>query len=352
MYYLWWLFLIFFPIGFKCIYADIISLYSVKYIEKEPYIDGILNDECWKQVEFTDRFYVYLSKKPISPEFKTSFGMFYNENGIYIGIVNYDENVDKIRTSRYVRDDPLLWMDDCNEIYIDPEGKGIGYTKFITTFNGTKYDEKRTDTQVTDVGWNGENWIYKTSKEQDRWIVEIFIPWSDIGRKAMVNDLWKFNINRYCYTTGKSWFAGASWSFGASYLNPEKFGFLFFTGQEVPRMEKICDLLSKTLLPGWIVPYGKFLFIGKEKGQWTKEEIDGIFKKEYQQAREKMSRVDDIIIDFGNNKKIQDEYEALKHQLENTPEDTHFIGDIDEMINIKEKIDDFYWKLRLEKDYK
>lgn len=332
------------------LFSEIISFYQVKFVNEDAKIDGMLDEDCWKKVDFTESFYAYLSKKPVPPQVKTSFGIFYNQKGLYIGIINYDENVEKIRATRYLRDDPLLWMDDCNEIYLDPEAKGIGYTKFITTFLGTKYDEKRTDAQLTDAGWNGENWIYRTSKEKDKWIVEIFLPWSDIGKKAKKDDIWKFNITRFCFT-GKSWLTGATWSLGATYMSSDKFGYLYFSDEKMLDMEKICDFLSDILSPGWELPSGQYLYFSETKGKWKKERMNEIFEKEEKQVKEIFSEIDGMIGDFEKNKAIFNEYKSLKENLEKIYGESE-LTKIAEIKELKDKIHEFYWKIKIEKEFK
>ncbi|MFZ4777760.1 MAG: sugar-binding protein, partial [Terrimicrobiaceae bacterium] len=164
--------------------VEILANYNVIPTETAPVIDGKLDEACWKAAETCNTYYKYLAQTPIKGDPETAFKMVYDSKGIYLGIINYEKFMDKIKAKAIARDDGNLWYDDCAEIYFDPYASSIGFTKFAVNSLGTQWDMRRIDTAIELASWSGNNWSAATSKTADAWTIEIFIPWSDLGREA------------------------------------------------------------------------------------------------------------------------------------------------------------------------
>jgi hypothetical protein len=231
--------------------VEILANYNVIPTETAPIIDGKLDEPCWQAAETCDTYYKYLAQTPIKGDPETAFKMVYDSKGVYLAIINYEKFMDKIQAKAIARDDSNLWHDDCAEIYFDPYASSIGFTKFAANSLGTQWDMRRIDTAIELANWSGNNWLAATSKTADAWLIEIFIPWSDLGREAKEGDVWRFTHVRYARTDGN--FKGVSSSLGGGYYATNRFGFLRFAGKSKPDQQAILSILSKNASPPWIV---------------------------------------------------------------------------------------------------
>lgn len=338
------IFLLFFT-SFLFAQPKIVSFYHVRYIPENPEIDGQLTENCWKLCKKENGFYKYWETKPVKGELKTEFMMFYNERGLYFASINYDEYVENIRTTRTMRDDPELWTDDCNEIYFDPEGKGVGYLTFVVNFLGTKTDIRRIDTANTDISWNLENWEYKTSKGKNFWVVESFFPWSEVFKKPEEGALWMFNLVRYSYSTGK--FRGVSWSCGGSYATPEKFGYLYFSAKEKIDIKKIGKILSREITPPWQLPWEDGFLLCETKGKYKFIKMREIMEEETKKIGSLLEQITILIQNMKDenlNKKVETFKEEFSRLIGKPPDMESVTG----VREIREKIEDFYWEVKIE----
>ena len=248
------------------------SFYECCRCSSPPMLDGRLDDACWKNLPLMEGFYQYWSPTPKPPPLKTVAKLCYDDSALYIGIILYDEQVEKIKATIRNRDNPETWTDDCVEIMLDPYNSGTGYFKFTTNFSAARYDEKTTN-MVIDAGWNAEGWQVKTSKDESAWYIELSLPWSDLGAKPKDGDIWSFDLVRYGYSTGS--FRGVTWSLGGSYAAPQNFGYLGF-GQFTPltdeRLQRIAPVIAKTKGQRFRLLLSDVVLTHESSG-WTKQEL-------------------------------------------------------------------------------
>jgi hypothetical protein len=339
---------IFFLSFFICLFlfsqSKILSFYNPIYIDEKIEIDGYLNENAWKISKRDGNFYKYWQPKPIKGELNTEFIIFYNEKGLYFASINYDENIENIKATRKMRDDPELWTDDCNEIYFDPEGKGVGYLRYVVNFLGTQGDERRIDTANTDASWNHENWIYKTSKGKNYWIVESFFPWNDVFKKPEEGDIWMFNLVRYSFSTGK--FRGVSWSCGGSYNSPDKFGYLYFSKKEVD-LNKIGEVLSKYISPPWELPCKGGILICKEKGKYKFLKNEEIFNENRIEI-EKLIKEIDILQQKIKNDQLSNKFLKMRDEFTDKIKGEITHEKIKDMNDLLLQFNNLYWDLKIE----
>jgi hypothetical protein len=72
-----------------------LSFYVVRPTVSAPVLDGRLDDEAWQNVPVHNAYYEYAKPDPGPGKLKTSFMMTYDERGLYVGIVNYEEHMIK-----------------------------------------------------------------------------------------------------------------------------------------------------------------------------------------------------------------------------------------------------------------
>jgi hypothetical protein len=190
--------------------------------------------------------------------------MVYSAKGIFLGIANYDSQPEKIRAAKATRDDPGLWQDDCAEIYFDPSGLTIGYTKFVVNALGTLGDMRRVDASVSQENWSGSGWQAKTARRPDGWVIEAFFPWSDLGGSAQPGDIWRFCHVRYAYSSGS--FVGATSAPGGNYQSPQNFGYLFFSPAGGLDTNRIGAVLGRATPPPWAMPLRDGFLVSLQPG--------------------------------------------------------------------------------------
>ena len=175
-----------------------LSFYVVSPVEgKAPVVDGCLNEAAWEKAAVFRHYYVYNCAEPTPGKLKTEFRMLYDEKGIYLGIINFEEHPEKLRKIITDFDNAAIWTDDCAEIFFDARANGISYHCFKVNCIGTRADFRRRDAAVYQNDWSGTDWTARTSIGKDRWTIEAFFPWSDLPAKAETSDIWMFRSRQF-----------------------------------------------------------------------------------------------------------------------------------------------------------
>ncbi|MCF6174897.1 MAG: carbohydrate-binding family 9-like protein [Victivallaceae bacterium] len=317
----------------------ILSLYTVNYSPDTPVINGKLNDGCWGKAEVSSTYYVYNRMLPKPGQLNSELKMLWNERGLYLGITNYERNMSAVRAKYTARDDINLWRDDCGEIYFDPAGNGVGFTKFIINAIGTIADQRRIDAAVTLTDWSAAGVQVATSQDADAWYIEAFFPWNDLGKIAEPGDLWRFCHVRYAWSSGK--FVGATSSVGGSYTKPENFGFIYFAQDTQPGIEDISAVLKAKANPPWNLPINDGL-LSYNGSETSFKKLAAIYSDHYA-AAQKLLKQPVFGANQGNPKvkQLKQRFTELKA-----------VGGQDfsrlrKLIKFSGELDELYWKLKL-----
>ena len=234
-----------------------LSFYEVRPRSGEIVIDGKLEEQAWKTIPVHENYYEYWKNNPGPGALKTTYRMVYDDAGLYMAIVNYDDNIPALKRTITEYDNGNIWTDDCGEFYFDPAADGIGYTKFTINANGAFSDMRRMDAAVTLGDWNGIGTLTAASVGKDAWIIEAFFPWDDLNGVPKVGSLWQFCHTRYSWTKG---FRGMTSSPGGHYNATDKFGYLYFSdGKTALDPNRIGMLLKTKAAIPWCIPCGNIL---------------------------------------------------------------------------------------------
>ena len=237
--------------------------------QKAPQIDGILDEACWKQANWNDRYYEYVKANPkrVSPGTKNA--IVWDQEGLYIGVVNPEPNPEKMKRTVTRNHHGSTWCDDSAELYIDPDAKGIGYYKFSVNSRGYYDDQWQMDRANIFAGWNGEG--VKAAAQLDVsnkvWTIEFFVPWRDLGRASAMTpgELIMFNHNRFRYA-GKTWAEFCSSAPEADYRRPENFGYVLISSGELPKFKDIATRIAQRLKQAWFLEIDQDLAFNDEDG--------------------------------------------------------------------------------------
>ncbi len=160
------------------------------YIEKKPKIDGVLNEEVWKEAPLASDF-TELSPNPgIRPSQRTTVKVLYTTEGIYVGAKMYDTAADSILKQLSVRDANWNVNADFFAIYIDGMYTQQTDFTFQVTAAGVQIDENDGD-EIWDAVWKSAVKI-----EDDGWVAEIEIPYSQLRFPKSDKQTWGINFGR------------------------------------------------------------------------------------------------------------------------------------------------------------
>ena len=321
-----------------------VSLYLVQPAAERPVIDGELGDAAWAAVPKHTAYYVYFKAEPGRSPLISSFAMCYDDKGVYLAIENFDDNIASLRKTMTDRDNPNLWLDDCAELYIDPSGTSIGFIKFTVNSLGTFRDEKRIDASVTEPNWNSCSTVIKSKIFADKWTIEAFFSWDDMGRVAKAGDVWRFCHVRYAFSSGA--FIGATSSPGGNYSATDCFGFLrFMSKEEKLDMNAIADLLMPLVSPPWGMEMDGILLHNFGKGFQKR----GISEMVMESVKRVKSLVEDN--DVKNSKFVKERDELLGRGKTALEQSESSFDRYKELSKLAEELYEFKWKSKLEVEF-
>ena len=170
-------------------------IYTTKSLDqqKEPVIDGILNDASWNIVEWTGDYIENQPDENTPPTEQTRFKIVYNKKNLYIAIRAFDSQPDSI-VKRLSRRDGFAG--DWVEFNIDSYHDLRTAFSFTITAAGVKGDEFVTNNGNNwDDSWN-PIWYAKTNIDDKGWTAEIKIPLSQLRFGKSKEQIWGLQSTR------------------------------------------------------------------------------------------------------------------------------------------------------------
>ncbi len=158
-----------------------------------PEIDGKLDDAAWALAEpLTD----FTQRDPEEGEpatERTVAWVLYDDGYLYVGIRAYDSDPAKIVGQLTRRDQysPSDWLTVSIDSYHDRR------TAFSFSVNpaGTKRDRYLYDDTNSDISWNAV-WVAAASVDEEGWVAEFRIPYSQLRFSQAPEQVWGFNVQR------------------------------------------------------------------------------------------------------------------------------------------------------------
>ena len=178
----------------------------------EPVMDGLLDDETWKQAARTSEF-VTTENTGVAEQGTTALiGL--DDYYLYVGFQCADNDIADVLMDEAERDG-AVYHDDCVELFVAPTEDAGSYKHFIVNAAGVLYDE-----DTIDPDWDGV-WEAKTQRHPRGWNAELRIPLVMLGAPRDFAEEWAVNLNRHYPRTGE--LSGWSPTFG-SFAAPAHFG--------------------------------------------------------------------------------------------------------------------------------
>ena len=170
--------------------------YKATRITAPPVINGILDDEVWKEGSWVDDFTQNEPYNGKSATQRTEFKILFDDDNLYVGIKAFDSSPDSIVNRLTRRDDA---DGDLVGIFLDSFHDLRTAFLFGVSSSGVKYDQMYTnDGQNQDRSWD-PNWWVKTSLNSEGWIAEMKIPFSQLRFEKNSGSVWGLNMARLYY---------------------------------------------------------------------------------------------------------------------------------------------------------
>ncbi|MDB5125059.1 MAG: hypothetical protein JWP94_3188 [Mucilaginibacter sp.] len=211
-------------------------------IAKPPKIDGVLDDEVWKNAPIATDF---VELNPVAgrhekKEERTEVKIVYDNSAIYVAARMYETSPDKIAQELTTRDN--VANDDFIGFIVDTYHDGINGTGFYVTAAGVQFDAKyapNPNGNNEDPNWNAV-WQSKVKIDKDGWTAEFRIPYSALRFSKKDIQLWGLNMIRRRQVEQKQLF----WN----EIDPKKNGFINQEGDLVG-IEKIVPPVRLAFYP-------------------------------------------------------------------------------------------------------
>jgi hypothetical protein len=159
-----------------------------------PKIDGVLDDEAWKNAEEAKDFTQFRPEMGIkdSTEIRTIVKITYDDNAIYFGAYLHDDP-SKIMRQFTTRDN--FGQSDFFGVVLNPNNDGQNDTEFFVFSSGTQADAISTPSNGEDFGWS-EVWDSAVKIVDDGWIIEMRIPYRALRFSNQAVQTWGLQFHR------------------------------------------------------------------------------------------------------------------------------------------------------------
>ena len=170
----------------------------VTAVGSEIVVDGSLDEAPWRQAPKIGELVQRLPTAGARPTQRTEVTLLHNRDNLFIGVMCYDSEPDRILRSQMARDADLR-PDDRVSIILDTFRDQSNAFYFSTNPNGALVDGLVFANGETNEDWDAI-WIVKTRRTDEGWSAEFAIPF-----KSLVfppgETVWGFNISRIVQRT-------------------------------------------------------------------------------------------------------------------------------------------------------
>lgn len=168
--------------------------YTTQKAIAPPIIDGVFDDACWDELQWSGGFITRQPKEGQTPLNKTAFKLTYDDKFVYLAIRCFDSEPDKI-VRRLTRRDGF--DGDWVEVNIDSYNDKRSAFSFTVNAAGVIGDEFITNNGNNwDANWN-PIWYVKTTIDEKGWTAEMKIPLSQLRFPKKEKHTWGLQFTRY-----------------------------------------------------------------------------------------------------------------------------------------------------------
>ena len=168
--------------------------FHIKPATSKITIDGILDDEAWKNTDVAKDFWLKFPTDTARANFQTEVRMTHDDNFLYIAAICFKANDGKSATVESMKRDYAVSNNECFQIIIEPFNDLTNGFIFGVNAAGAQLEGLISEGQVQNLNWDNK-WTSQTRYLNDRWIVEMAIPFKTLRYKKDVAN-WGINFNR------------------------------------------------------------------------------------------------------------------------------------------------------------
>ena len=192
-----------------------------------PVVDGTIDEECWQQAQVVNTFSSV--DADAIPATLTEAMTVWTDDALYIAMRCYEADMARLKASIVEQDGPVF-QDDSVEVCLNTNGDKAGFFHFLCNSAGVRADGLDYDQAFS---WDGV-WHSAARRYQDRWEVEIEIPFQTLGGSARPTDVWGINLFRTSTVTDQQ----MAWScpFGFPFM-PTHLGEMVFVDEALPWLQ-------------------------------------------------------------------------------------------------------------------
>ena len=173
--------------------TDPVRSVVVTAVTAEITIDGSLDEAQWRQAPKIGNLVQRIPEAGAMPTERTEVTLLYDKDNLYIGVMCYDSEPQRVLASEMARDASLR-ADDRLEVVLDTFRDQSNAYYFSTNPAGALVDGLVFANGETNNDWDAI-WIVRTEQTDEGWSAEFAIPFKTLSFPAG-ETVWGFNISR------------------------------------------------------------------------------------------------------------------------------------------------------------
>jgi len=289
------------------------KLYFCRRAETPPTIDGVLDDECWKNAYVMEDFGFLNIGDQVGPAPKTYVRILYDKDNLYFAVDCKEPLMDKLRES-LAHSGYLFWK-DCLEWYIDTQNDDKGFVCLWANPIGESFSET-----LTDMGWAvvrdystfrlWARWGYAPKMNADGWVVEGWFALKDLKIKPVEGTVVGLNPCRFRFVGPTAQFL--CWStVGSRQKNPAEYGHMVLG--DAPAA---LDGVLKRIYPQYMqmiieMPKGDSMAV-YEKGKVSVVSYSDVVKKRFAATGERLAAAEKDFEPVKGMRELEASVKAMK----------------------------------------
>ena len=180
---------------------------SVNLVAESIVIDGNLDEPEWQTAFKITEFFESDPYTLRKTDDETEAYIFSNEDGIYVGFINYQDESTML-SNRTMRDE-MSSLSEKNSINIDFDGDRTKAYIIAVALGDSLFDAIKIQSGDFKTDWDGD-WIAKTKQFKTYWTSEFYLPWNVVLMNQSDANKRRINYSALRYKASEqSWYSSA-----------------------------------------------------------------------------------------------------------------------------------------------
>lgn len=165
----------------------------IKETKSPVKIDGFIDEDAWKDTDVAKDFFMVLPVDTGRATQPSEIRMTYDAKHIYLAAIFYN-NPPGAYVVESLRRDFSFGKNDNFLLFMDPFNNQTTGFSFGANAAGAQWDGTMNNGRSVDLNWDSK-WISEVTQDEDKWVVEMAIPFKSIRYKKGVTE-WGINFSR------------------------------------------------------------------------------------------------------------------------------------------------------------